>query len=299
MNDDHTPIEFSWSWRTNSQLPILRFGMEVIGSNAGLPSDRYNAHGSLALIARLSEHDPAIHLQWLQHFAKKLLPEDGPARTLSEYEHPSQIFLALELHISSTLKAYIVPLERARQLKTTPIELVAQSLRTLPYGTSQLMQSFDLVRQYLETFDADGQPQTEMLAIDCIDPEKARIKIYIRSPRTSFNDVLQKLCLGGRLRRLSNSSIDALRTLWRLTLSLDDAVSDADPLPSCTHRTAGIIYHFDLRIGESLPTCKVYIPVKHYGQDDRKVAAGFQRFLESYDMKLQGKSYLEAVSEMW
>ncbi|KAF2711257.1 aromatic prenyltransferase [Pleomassaria siparia CBS 279.74] len=298
MNDDYTPIEFSWSWSAKGGLPVLRFGVEIIRRNPTLRTRQPDVDDNLALVAQLSEQDSGIHLQWLQHFANALSPIDTQAWAASQEGHSSRMFLAFELYNSPKVKGYIILGPETPQASITTIELVARSLRTLPSGTSELMQSFNSIHQYLENLDATEQARTEMLAIDCIDPKKARIKIYLRSPRTSFDSVLQMICLGGRLQPWSNSSIHALRTLWKLTLSLNDAVSDADPLPSKSHRTAGIIYYFDIRIGASVPACKVYIPVKHYGQDDQKIATGFQKYLDIYDLKLNGACYLEAVREM-
>lgn len=46
------------------------------------------------------------------------------------------------------------------------------------------------------------------------------------------------------------------------------------------HLTGGCMLYYDLKPGEELPHAKIYIPVRHWAEDDGEVARGVQRFLD-------------------
>ncbi|KAF2656946.1 aromatic prenyltransferase [Lophiostoma macrostomum CBS 122681] len=296
MNDDHTPIEFSWSWRLNS-LPTMRCGMEVIvGDGNGSSASTEEA---LNLVGRLARQDPSINLEWCHHFADTLLSGHETLPRAGTIGCPSEMFLALEFLESRTgLKVYYIPADSGVAEDVQGLRIIRQSLQGLPHSTARLLGSFDMIQKYLYSAHGIFEPRVEMLAIDCIAPENARIKIYIRSPKTSFASVKEMMSLGRRLGDMPDPAMDSLRMLWSLMLGPGLVASDDQELPCSTHRTSGMIYHFSIRVGKELPTCKLYIPVKHYARDDAKVAEGLDSFLRAHGMHLQGIPYSEAATQL-
>jgi DMATS type aromatic prenyltransferase len=298
INDDHTPIEFSWNWNANQEHPTLRYAIEPIGEGAGRSEDFYNTRRAQLLVKQVAARYNTVNSEWFEHFVRELLPRKQHAH--HQDDHPSQMFLAFELRSPiPALKAYFMPLQRATEGNETTLALIERSLRRLPDSSDGLMRGFGKLKAYLAILPEPHKPQVEILAMDCTDPKNARIKVYIRSVETSFDNVKQMMTLGGSIPGPLVKAAQSLRFLWRSVLSLDSSTRDHDPLACNNHRTAGIIYHFDFRLGSDVPKCKVYIPVKHYGKDDLQVSVGFDRYLRSRNKGVYGYSYLEAVSRLW
>lgn len=57
-------------------------------------------------------------------------------------------------------------------------------------------------------------------------------------------------------------------------------------------------YHFELQQANSLPDIKLYIPVKHYGKSDMKIAEGFVKFLRLYGRGKYAAGYITALKEL-
>lgn len=297
INDDHTPIEFSWSWNADQDYPMFRYAIEPIGEAAGESEDPYNIKKTISLVEEVAAEYDNINTSWFQHCTSELLQQGEGA--IRHHDHPSQMFLAFELQFQMpVLKAYFMPLQRSSEEEETTLSRIEKSLHNLPSSNDNLIHAFEKLKSYLSNLPKPCQ-QVEMLAIDCTDPQYARIKIYVRSAETSLESVRKMMTLGGTIPEPSDKAFQSLRLLWRSVLSLNPTTCDADPLPQINHRTSGIIYHFDLRMGSNIPKCKVYIPVKHYGKDDMRISVGFDHYLQSRNKGLRGCSYLEGVRRLW
>ncbi|UKZ55819.1 hypothetical protein TrVGV298_009643 [Trichoderma virens] len=70
------------------------------------------------------------------------------------------------------------------------------------------------------------------------------------------------------------------------------------PLLFKVHRTGGMLYYFELKANEALPKSKVYLPVRHYAQNDDQIAKGLSNYLEQRGKKLSEGSYYHAVQKL-
>ena len=58
--------------------------------------------------------------------------------------------------------------------------------------------AFDGFSEYIQSSPpGKSNAEVEMVALDCVHPSKSPINIYVRSHRTSFDDVIDALTLGG------------------------------------------------------------------------------------------------------
>ena len=63
------------------------------------------------------------------------------------------------------------------------------------------------------------------------------------------------------------------------------------------HLTGGLVFYYELKIGEPRPFPKVYLPVRHYCSDDLSIAKGTEAFYRS-----EGKlvdSYADKVKKIF
>ena len=137
------------------------------------------------------------------------------------------------------------------------------------------------------------------LGIDIAERRNSRLRLYVRSPSTSFDSVCAIMTMGGRLSKLgSGSTLANLREIWRLVLSLDKEFSSSDDLPRSRHETAGTFFNFDIRPGNAIPEAKLYIPAKHYGRDDLAVAEGLGTYLKGKGKGHYVDNYMRALKEI-
>ena len=71
-----------------------------------------------------------------------------------------------------------------------------------------------------------------------------------------------------------------------------------NPLEEVSHETSGILYYFDIEPHKTWPESKLYIPVKHYGKNDRKIAEGLVAFLSEYDQEEHTGKFLKAIEKL-
>ena len=89
-----------------------------------------------------------------------------------------------------------------------------------------------------------------------------------------------------------------LQELWILVLGLDQHFSSSNELTPNSHRTAGILYYFELKPGQALPVPKVYIPVRHYGKNDQNIAEGLLKYLKKHRQSSAPENYVRALNRI-
>lgn len=314
MTDDHTPIELSWKWSSTHKLPTVRYSIDPIPGKL----NNFNTRATNELLEKILPSASSIDLRWYDKLVEMLTTSSAEANgekpihsdiALSKLPH-SQQFLAFELerNIRNSCrnfmtKAYFLPEWKALLNDESTFSLVRSSIKTLAayHPDALLHESWNLVAGYIQSFNSDsGRPQVEIEALDCIDLSQSRIKIYLRSSRTKFNDVLDMMTLGGQIsNHIQGSLLESLKSIWCSVLSLEEKDLEAD-LPANNHRTAGILYLAELRPRCRVPKIKVYIPAKHYGKNDLSVAQGISAFLSSRGNSfVDGSDYLTGAKQLW
>jgi len=301
MTDDHTPIEFSWNWSAKRRTPSVRYSVDPIGNSARTRIDPFNTYESIELLEKTLRLAPGIDLGWYEYFTKMLTisgTELAHQELMCSKIPKSQQFLAFELVDESVMaKVYFLPQWKAISTGGSTLSVVEKSIRQLGSYDPSLAAAFDIIAKFIRSFPKEERPEVEIVAIDCIDPARSRIKIYLRSQQTSFNSVIDMMTLGGKLPSMTEKGLISLDDLWCSVLSLDHSGMN---LREQTHRTAGILYYFELKAGSTLPKSKVYIPAKHYGGNDQAVARGLSKFLGKRGQCMaDGSTYLNGITQLW
>ncbi|KAL8834220.1 MAG: hypothetical protein Q9170_003851 [Blastenia crenularia] len=308
MTDDHTPVELSWDWNTPGERPEIRYSIEPIGALAGTPVDPFNMHATRCLIEQLKQTVPGIDLRWYEHFAAYLLPakNQGPALIPTTSDHASSqstTFLAFDLSRTGamTVKAYFLPSTLATASRISNFTLITQAIRSLPENGDNEFKALNTVAEFITTDPVGKKLECDILSIDCVDPAEARVKIYFRSRETSFESVRRIMGLGGRIStERTEKAMEELFELWKGLFGCSDtSMTQSMELRQCQHRTAGILYYFDLSKNKSVPVPKVYLPVRHYADSDYQVARAVCAVLgKTGAREVQVERYLEAVGEI-
>lgn len=86
-----------------------------------------------------------------------------------------------------------------------------------------------------------------------------------------------------------------MRLFWSSVLQIE---GDDQELPFSNHRTAGIIFNFELQHEAPCPRSKVYIPVRHYCGTDLKIAERLGFFFRALGLSKAADSYVGDVQDL-
>jgi DMATS type aromatic prenyltransferase len=319
MTDDFSPIEYSWKWNTGKELstgkslgPDIRYGIEAIGSYAGTALDPLNQASTKEFLLQLDLAIPNIDLTWFHHLARTLFGNEKftGARESNEKADSaglgsSSMFLAFEfLKSEFAVKAYFIPPKPAhangagKEVQDGLITAI-RSLDTLSVGQKEKTQwaALDQTLSFMGSNEDGRKLSMFMIGIDCIKPSESRLKMYVRSPKTSFDSVVNILTMGGKRTGFEKNLRD-LKELWRMVLGLPIGFSTSEDLPLREHATSGMCYYFDIRQGTAFPDIKMYIPVRHYGLSDLEIAHRLTEFLELHGRGMYAGGYIRALKEL-
>lgn len=280
MTDDFSPLEYSWSWE--KATPIIRYCFEPIGPLTGTTLDPYNHKAPMEWVNKIRPNLPSADWQLFTHFFEEFYHMQEPAlRDKGKILHsgpnqssPSSIFVGFDLGRNGMVcKVYFVPV-KAEQTGQSRFAVLDHAIRTLPNFK-------DLVayRHLYDFLPCREQMHIIGVAVDCVDPALSKLKIYFRSPTTTFASVRDVLTAGGSLTGWTRQQMDKVRELWLKVLGLPSDFPDDAELPHNSSETGGVLYNYDIKAGNQEPETKVYIPVKHYGQTDEIVARGLVDFM--------------------
>ena len=304
MTDHFSPIEFSWEWGLQDENPTIRFSIEPIGPHAGTPVDPLNQHATTQLARRYQRLLPNCDLTLFDYFSAQLLSyeahKEGTDTLGARQGHSSRSFLAIDSGEHNVmLKAYFIPTFKAMISGRSIWDTVVQTIEELPEYSPVTFRSFAVLQTFL-LYHSRGLPlETEIFAIDCVVPADSRLKIYMRSRSTNFASIQNVMTLGGLLDNPELAhSLEELHELWKLVFTREYGFSAHDELPAKDHRTAGILYYFDIKQGKAYPGVKVYLPVRHYGLNDFAIAEGLRAFLKRRGHGVLASKYLQALQRM-
>lgn len=314
MTDHHSPVEFSWAWNRGAELPVIRFSFEPIGEAAGTALDPSNQYAALRFVENQHCQIKGCDLSWFNHMWKALIDFDDPpvcpqftekrhpGVTGSSLSHKSRAFLAVELNKAGPmLKAYYMPVFKAVAVGRSVMSVINDGIASLPGLPQGVRNGHKRLLEFLQSNHQGRNLTPEIVAIDCIAPERSRIKIYMRSQSSSLESVIDTLCLGDSgLRERRQAAIEEFTRLWNLVFGLPSGGDTQAQLPKVSHRTGGMLYYFSLGGGKSGLTAKVYLPVRHYAKGDREAAAGLKEYIRTTSQAGFSHNYIEAIEEiMW
>ncbi|KAI4122673.1 MAG: hypothetical protein LQ347_006426 [Umbilicaria vellea] len=294
VTDDYSPVEYSWSWDSEQASPKVRYTLEAIGPDAGSTNDPFNQAMAVDLIRELG-----VNEEWFSHFSKAFVHSGDEAsvtqQILKSPSDQSSVLVAFDLQKGGVAaKAYLIPV-KAEQTGRSRLSVVTDAVRSLERPDLKFP-AYNELRNFMSTDPSGSQLEIVSLAVDCVDPSKSRLRIYVRSSSTSWDHVCAILSMSGRLSNLdAGNTRSNLRELWRLVLSLDKHFSPSEDLPETEHQTGGVLYNFDIKPNNARPEAKLYIPAKHYAKNDLAAAEGLTTYLEGQGRARFVANYMRAL----
>ena len=291
MTDDNIPIELSWEWGLRDKSPVVRLSIEPIGLDAGTPQDTLNKFATNAVVDNSQHIYPSTDLSLFHYYSKELLTYNV------ERCHQSRSFLSFDFgETKPMLKAYFLPIFKAMETGQSTMALISQAIDKLSKVEGLMFPSYEILCEYLRTSTQGSKLQAEMFSIDCVSPASSRMKIYVRSQSTSFDSIRANMTLDGKLRQRDlDKGMVELEKLWKMVLLPAQFATANEELPRKDHRTAGILYYYDIKPGQAYPIPRLYIPVRHYGETDTAIVMGLTRYLNTRGQDKTATHYLKAL----
>ncbi|KAJ4206691.1 hypothetical protein NW767_002979 [Fusarium falciforme] len=194
-----------------------------------------------------------------------------------------------------TNKAYFFPGAMARATHQPALAVIRGAVESARGYTQGKMTSFKLFADYVSQ-RPELRLEIEMFALDLVKEDESKLEVYFRDRRTNFEAVKETMSLGGRLQELGfEMGIRKLRRLWDALLGTQD-VPDNITLPYKYHRTAGILYHFEFGMNVQIPKVRVYIPVRHYAENDQQILNALTGFMSEEAGDNDTQTFLESAT---
>ncbi|KAL2687041.1 hypothetical protein Neosp_004590 [[Neocosmospora] mangrovei] len=275
MTDDFTPVQLSWDFHTGTEKSTVGYSIEPIGLDAGTAVNLQNAGAAGDFKKDLVEAFPEIDTTLFDHFRScfdQLWIGCGP-------NHQSTMFWGFTLEENTiTNRAYFFPGAMARATHQPTLAVIRGAVESAPGCNQGEMAYFKLFSDYVSQ-RPELRLEIEMFALDLIKEDESKLEVYFRDRRTNFEAVKETMSLGGRLQGPHfEVGVRKLRRLWDALLGTQ-GVSENITLPYKNHRTAGILYHFEFGMGDQTPNVRVYIPVRHYAENDQQVLNALTGFM--------------------
>lgn len=297
-NDDFSPVELSWDFHID--VSTVHVGFEPIGQVAGTSQNPFNAIQTESVIHHLLAYDERVKSDLWRHFSKDFTDSTEKAHSvvacMAPNEHMSSNTVSLDLVGDPLPKVYFYPIVAAISEHEFAGEMVAASLKRLLVDISPALGIIEAYVAEAKVCYGNQFVRLECLSCNAIEPANSRSKLYIRTAHTSLAKTNEIFTLSGRLLGDEvTACLHNLSSFWSLVFQTH---ADDAELPPSDHRTAGTIFNFELRHGESVPRPKVYMPVRHYGGTDLEVAQGISRFLHKIVWSDLASSYVEDVQSI-
>ena len=287
VTDDHSPIEYSWSWPgIEERKPKVRLTIEPVGLHSGSPKDPYNQYMADNFLRNAQRCTAGADLTLYDHFRVALLSTAADttlvdARAEAE-SHRSSVFVAIEFGDNChVFKVYFMPMVKALEMDCSRAQVLFESIRSLNQDHLDIrFSAFDSLAEFMNDDDLGSRTEVEMVAVDCLEPSTARLKVYLRSQETSWQSICHNLTMNGHI-AISQPILENLRKLWYSVLNLEVDFPATKQLPQCDRAEAGTFYCFYARPGDDSLRSKLYIPAKYYGHNDAAIAEGLSRYLST------------------
>ncbi|KAG4438090.1 hypothetical protein IFR05_006411 [Cadophora sp. M221] len=305
LTKDHSPFEPSWNIQGSKQQ--IRFSIEPVGQNAGTDLDPLSQERPLAFVESLSAKKvcSGLDTEWWKHFTSELFLSNSEIQTLQSLSPPAKMtptcFLAFDLpseKFAPILKAYLFPHRRALLSGKSTTQCVIDSAKKLHSTTTSVLPTLAHIEAFLSKKQStvntsvnkvisnlggeEQEKSIEMMAIDCISPSKARIKLYVKENIASFANVKNMYTLGGRR---SGAEVDeglaAFEKFW---------VSLFGDTESTQFNSAFLFLGLEIIPGVEMPDIKLYVPAWTCPIGDEEITARLGSYFTSQNWAI-GSTY--------
>jgi DMATS type aromatic prenyltransferase len=279
---------------------LTRFGFAVNGPQSFTAEDPLGVKTSYEALARFAEDkDSGVDLRWLDCLMALYPSPDAinvAADSLLYKNYSRRVALAAGVDFDGprrNLKVYLSPYIKHVMTGKSENEIVFDAIKNLQPGGPDLRPAVKLLEDYLATRAGDFYLGNQFIGIDCADPGKARVKLYMATDTARFDFIRAAMTLSGRLNdEHTTKGMEILGDIWHLLLDEPEGIS-ADwnkPRNKLDNALPGVFVSYEIRAGVELPDVKVYVPMWLYHKSDEAVAKNLDRiFTRLRDRDVMGK----------
>ncbi|KAJ6497587.1 aromatic prenyltransferase [Mycena sanguinolenta] len=304
---DGSCVEFSWviPSDTDPTAPAnrkIRFGIDPFHpdlrtrlSGSTVTDYLWSEAGGLGIVSQKGGKD------WRDKIEKWLFPN---------LEHPEQVvpgctyFVGFDLEPSGniTLKHYYMPpapdpnVEHAFKSATNRLTSDLSPFRSIVGDLEpSLTKPLDVLIDFLANEGKDSGLLFAMVACDLKPLKDNRLKLYMWTPRHTLKQIIHNMTLGGKLKGPKyDADIADLTKLFKnlfpyaandenkelYSQHIIDDVPEAYQEEQPGRHDAGLLYYFELFVGEPNPYPKVYFLMDFFGKNDFTTAQSVEGFLK-------------------
>ncbi|KAF3916554.1 hypothetical protein ABW20_dc0102474 [Dactylellina cionopaga] len=303
---DGSPFEYSFELKSSRASESVRFGVDFgnlsppDGNDAG-PLDMTSTQKVVdSLAGRTVGFDDTWYRSLVRFFDQSHNSKSKQLELVSKAGHQTPIVLGFDLysHPSSnpdTLpfmgKVYFPPCHYAAAKGLNRWDAIYQAVQQLPDVTSfpSVLKSLDIISEYLASKPDNWKDGARYLATDFVAPGKARLKIYLRYPGESFDEIWDYYTLGGRI-----PAMDSDKALFRDLIALtgpgvEHGGTNSD-LDYTNFRRKMTCIYFSLSPDNPTPAPKIGIYPANFAANDGIIARGLDSWLQKYNWPVPSKS---------
>lgn len=282
---DGSPFEPSWNFQNDGTLVRYSFEPLIPNSDSANPFPGDILPTLLPLFRYVTSGADTRWLEqvWQQWFVSDRVEiEKAKSQLPSHKARVPQIFLAFDMKGSQRLmKVYLFPVLKHLATGMSTNQLTWDAIRSLKPGGERFGMAVDKLSQFLSTYKE--RIPVEMIAIDCIDPQKARIKVYGRTKTNSKATIRDVCTLGGtQTDDLTMRGIEHLHGIWHLIMDEPSGLAeDQSKPPRCPNdHHLGICFVFEMRPDQDRIEVKCHLPWAQTNSKDIRTIANFTEALE-------------------
>lgn len=313
---DGNPFEYSFELKGSTKNPAVRF---VVDLSQLRPADETNPLSiatTQKVVDSLAERTPGFDDTWYRALSRCFFhshtstSEQQALITETGYQTPIILGFDIYPRISAPgrlpvmAKAYFPPCFTAAAKGITRWQAVRLAIRQLPEVNlhPNILRSLGLIEDYLSDKPKDWENGSRYLATDFVAPGKARLKIYMRYPGHSFDEIWDYYTLGGRIPGLKDDK-EKFRDLMNLVSGTSyDAETEKQsqkdqPLYTTVSRKLTAMY-FSLSADNPCPAPKLCIYPANFAPNDEVIARGLDAWLKKYEWLDDGKSMEQRVKSV-
>jgi DMATS type aromatic prenyltransferase len=312
---DGNPFEYSFELKGSTASQAVRF---VVDFSQLRPADKNNPLsivGSQKVVNSLAARTPNFNDTWYrnlrQFFVQEHLSPSEQQALVAETGYQTSLIMGFDIHsrlsapdaIPVMAKVYFPPCFVAAAQKITRWQAVRSAIHQLPDVNSypNILRSLAVIESYLSTKPAELENGPRYLATDFIEPGKARLKIYMRYPGHSFEEIWNYYTLGGRIPGLEEDK-EKFRDLMNFVSGTDyDATSGKQGQVNGAYTLADVkktAIYFSLSADNPVPAPKICIYPANFAPNDEVIAKGLDKWLVKCGWYDGGKTMEERVKSV-
>ena len=316
MGKDGDCFEYSFEFKGSTKNPGVRFGVDLSLLRPVDTDNPLSIVKSQKLIDEIGKRTLGFDDTWyralVQFFVYAHLPKEQQDALIEQAGHQMPMVVGFDIHtrlaapdaLPIMAKVYFPPCFAAAERGITRWDAVRSAIRQLPQIESypNILASFKVIEDYLSTKSKAFEDGVRYLATDFLAPGKTRLKMYMRIPGRSFEDVWDFYTLGGRIPGLEEDK-EKFRDLMNFMKDTDIATetqekpqSNGPSLEKARVKTTTI--YFSLSAENPGPAPKIGFFPANSAKNDEVIARGLDTWLSKYGWYDEGKTLLERLDNV-